>query len=95
MNADRGKSDIALYGVGAVSGESGAIRFLGMEFRSMILGMKSFFFFLFLFVFGHEHRALWISRLKINKRRHWNKGCRGRQMFQKLISVGLRLFEWL
>lgn len=47
MNADRGKSDIALYGVGAVSGESGAIRFLGMEFRSMILGMKSFFFFLF------------------------------------------------
>ena len=54
MNADRGKSDIALYGVGAVSGESGAIRFLGMEFRSMILGMKSFFFFLF-FVFGHEH----------------------------------------
>ena len=51
MNADRGKSDIALYGVGAVSGESGAIRFLGMEFRSMILGMKSFFFFLFFFCF--------------------------------------------
>ena len=92
MNADRGKSDIALYGVGAVSGESGAIRFLGMEFRSMILGIKYFFTFFF-FVFGHEHRAHWISRLKINKRRHWNKGQRGRQMFQKLISVGLRLLD--